>query len=128
VEKLGSGRARWLYPFRSMLSAGIPLGFSSDAPVEPVEPLEGVYAAVARPGPVGELSAGERLDVETGMYLYTRGSAELIGEKRLGCLDPGCWADAAVLAEDPLEAPIEYIPDIAVVAVMVSGEWAWRKT
>lgn len=128
VDRLGEERARWLYPFRSLLAAGVPLGFSSDAPVEPVEPLEGVYAAVARPGPLGELTAGERLDVETALHLYTRGSAEALGEPWLGCLEPGCAADAVLLSEDPLEAPTEYLPDIAVLASMVAGVWAWRRS
>lgn len=127
VERLGEERARWLYPFRTMLARGIPLGFSSDAPVEPPSPLEGVYAAAARPGPLGSLSRGEALDVETALALYTRGSASVLGEEWLGCLEPGCAADAAVLAEDPLEAPLDYIPDIAVLGAMTGGVWAWRR-
>jgi predicted amidohydrolase YtcJ len=125
-ERLGD-RVRSLYPFRSMLSAGLVLGFSSDAPVEPPSPLRGVYAAAARPGPIGEATPGERLDVETALHLYTQGSALALGEPRLGCLEPGCHADAVVLSEDPLEAPLDLLPDITVLATMVAGEWAYRK-
>ena len=125
-ERLGQ-RTRWLYAYRSMIARGISLGFSSDAPVEPVNPLEGVYAAVARPGPVGDATRGEALDVETALHLYTAGSAAVLGETRLGCLEPGCAADAAVLAEDPLEVAPEALPDIEFLGAMVAGEWAWRR-
>jgi len=125
-ERLGE-RVRWLYAYRSMIARGIALGFSSDAPVEPVNPLEGVYAAVARPGPVGEATRGERLDVETALHLYTAGSAAVLGETRLGCLEPGCAADAAVLAEDPLSVAPEALPDIEFLGAVVAGEWAWRR-
>ncbi len=125
-ERLGE-RARWLYRFRSMLETGVMLGFSSDAPVEPPSPLRGVYAAVARPGPVGEVTPGERLDVETALWLYTQGSALVLGETRLGCLEPGCYADIAVLDADPLAEQPEALPDIGVVAAFVGGSAAWSR-
>ena len=125
-ERLGE-RARWLYPLRSMLEKGLLVGFSSDAPVEPPEPLEGVYAAAARPGVLGEAAPSERLNVETALYLYTHGSALVLGEPRLGCLEPGCYADLVVLSGDPLAVPPEALPDIRVLAAMVGAEWAWRQ-
>jgi predicted amidohydrolase YtcJ len=48
--RLGPERARWAYPFRSMLDAGIRLMGGSDAPVEHPDPLSGVRAAVDRAG------------------------------------------------------------------------------
>ncbi len=125
VERLGD-RARWVYPFRTMLSRGIQLGFSSDAPVEPVNPLEGVYAAVTR-GALASVTKSESLDVETAMHLYTQGSALVLGETRAGCLEPGCYADVAILESDPLEETIEILPDIRVVATIVGGEVVWRR-
>ena len=124
-DRLGE-RARSLYPFKTMLSLGVQLGFSSDAPVEPVNPLEGVYAAATR-GPLAHLTRGEALPVEVGLYLYTRGSAEALGLRGLGCLEPGCLADAALLDEDPLEAHLDAIPDIVVRASLLGGRVAWRR-
>ncbi len=49
-ERLGPARARWAYPFRSMLDAGIDLIGGSDAPVEQPDPLSGMRAAVDRAG------------------------------------------------------------------------------
>ena len=127
VERLGADRARWLYPFRSMLRHGVRLGFSSDAPVEPPDPLEGVEAAATR-GRLRGVSSGEALTVREALHLYTRGSATVIREPRLGCLLPGCYADAAVLSVDPLEAPAESVAGARVEAVLVGGAEAWRRT
>ncbi len=126
VERLGAERTRWLYPFRTMLSRGVILGFSSDAPVEPLNPLEGVYAAVTR-GALLPHSKEEALDVETALYLYTGGAAQVLNEPRAGCLEPGCYGDVVVLSEDPLSTDIEDIPRISVTATLVGGELVWEK-
>ena len=49
-ERLGPDRARWAYPFRSMLDAGVTLVGGSDAPVERPDPLAGARSAVGRAG------------------------------------------------------------------------------
>lgn len=49
-DRLGPERARWAYPFRSMLDAGVRLIGGSDAPVERPDPLAGARAAVGRSG------------------------------------------------------------------------------
>jgi predicted amidohydrolase YtcJ len=48
--RLGPERARWAYPFRSMLDAGVRLVGGSDAPVEHPDPLAGIRAAIDRSG------------------------------------------------------------------------------
>ncbi len=37
-----------VYPFKDLLCRGITLGFGSDAPVETINPFEGIYSAVER--------------------------------------------------------------------------------
>ncbi len=49
-DRLGPERARWAYPFRTMLDAGVRLVGGSDAPVEQPDPLSGVRAAIDRAG------------------------------------------------------------------------------
>lgn len=126
VDRVGPERARWLYPFRSMLSAGLLLGFSSDAPVEPLNPLEGVHAAVTR-GALAEYTRNEAVDVETALHLYTTGSAMVLGETRAGCLEPGCFADIAVLDRDPLEVDVEELPSVGFNATIVAGDMVWSR-
>lgn len=126
TDRLGTERARWLYPFRTMLSKGVLLGFSSDAPVEPINPLEGVHAAVTR-GALLAYSKDEALNVETALHLYTAGSAQVLGEPRAGCLEPGCYGDIALLSDDPLSVDAEYLPKIQASATIVGGELVWEK-
>jgi predicted amidohydrolase YtcJ len=127
VDRLGRRRVRWLYPFKTMLVSGVSIGFSSDAPVEPVNPLEGVRAAVTR-GSLAEYTKDERLDIETALYLYTRGSAAVLGERWAGCLEPGCYADMTVLSADPLEVDVESLPSqVRFEATLVGGELVWSR-
>ncbi len=49
VSRVGADRARYVYPFKTLIDNGVMLGFSTDAPpVEPLNPWETVYAAVTR--------------------------------------------------------------------------------
>jgi predicted amidohydrolase YtcJ len=49
-KRLGPGRMRRAYPFRSLLEAGVPLLGGSDSPVELPDPQTGIAAAVDRHG------------------------------------------------------------------------------
>ncbi len=70
--RLGSERARWAYPFRSMLDAGVRMVGGSDAPVEQPDPLSGVRAAVDR----GGWNLEEALEPWEGLSLFADGSFE----------------------------------------------------
>src|SRR3546814_16105646 len=47
-KRIGAGRAKGTYAFRSVLDAGAVLAFGSDWFVAPMEPLMGIYAAATR--------------------------------------------------------------------------------
>lgn len=105
AQRLGPRRLRWAYAWRSLLATGIPCAGGSDAPVVPLNPITGIHAAVvggrtaAGPVPV----AGETLDVETALRLYTVGGAAVAGELgERGTLSIGKWADLTVFTGDPL--------------------------
>ncbi len=71
VERRLGRRARWAYPFRSMLKAGIALYGSSDYPVEPINPYLGMSAACTR-GMLQYLGLAEALSTEDSVKLYLR--------------------------------------------------------
>jgi len=48
IEKIWPKAAAWSYPVKSLLDFDIPFAFSSDAPVETINPFEGIYSAVER--------------------------------------------------------------------------------
>jgi predicted amidohydrolase YtcJ len=48
IKKYWSHVEKNVYPLKSLLETGVTLGFGSDAPVETINPFEGVYAALER--------------------------------------------------------------------------------
>lgn len=94
------------YAWRSLLDSGAQLAFGSDCPVETLDPLAGLHAAVTRrradgsPGPDGWIPH-QRLTVAQSLHAYTLGAAYASGEAHLkGSLAPGKLADLVVLSQD----------------------------
>src|SRR5262249_4546651 len=99
-------RCRGAYAWRSLLNSGALLAFGSDAPVEDLNVIKGLHAAVTRrrpdgyPGPDGWYPE-ECLSMEEAVYPYTAGAAYTIStEATEGKLAPGMAADLVVLSED----------------------------
>ena len=57
-KKWGLNRCRNGYAWKTILQAGIPIQFGSDAPVEPINPLLGLQAAVTRQDSLGNPPGG----------------------------------------------------------------------
>ncbi len=118
-------RAATAYAWRALLDAGAVLAFGSDAPIEPLDGLAGIGAAVSRTlderPPWRPEQALSPLEALTG---FTAGAAWAAGhERRRGRLAPGLDADLVVLDADPTQVAPERIRDIGVVATMVGGRW-----
>ncbi|GIV17093.1 MAG: amidohydrolase [Armatimonadota bacterium] len=120
---LGEERARRLNRVTSLLKAGVPVAFSSDCPVVPGAPLDGIRAAMERKTPLGVvLGESERVDALTAIRLYTRGSAYAVhDEGYTGSLGAGKRADFVVLSRDPAATPVEEWEDVRVVATVFGG-------
>ena len=94
--RLGESRAARLLPFARLLAAGAPTAFSSDRPVVPGAPLDGIRAALRHdPG----LSAAEAL------HAWTAAGAAVLGDDDGGRLVPGARSDLVVLSADPTAVP-----------------------
>ncbi len=98
VERYWGDRGSGAYAFRSILAEGTTVAFGSDVPVAPLDPREGVYAALMRQAGDGSPPAGwradQRLDFETALRLYTEGCARAGGVAgHRGTLAPGRDAD-----------------------------------
>jgi len=108
ADRYWGERANFAYNWRLQLDAGAVLALGSDAPIEPIEPLPNIQAAVTRrrpdgfPGPAGwRSSARGCLTVEEALRGFTTGPAYAAGmEDRLGQLAPGFLADLVVLERD----------------------------
>lgn len=93
IERLGQDRLPYSFAWKTLLLNGIPCAGGSDAPIEPVEPLLGIHAAIARkePGKDGPVyGESEKLTPFEAVSLFTTGSAFAIGkEHERGQINPG---------------------------------------
>ena len=99
----GPKRTPRAYPWRTLLERGAVLAFGSDAPVEPIDPLLGIHAAVARrrPGDRDAWFPAQRLTLDEAIHGYTAGAAYSTGrEREWGTLDVGMRCDATVVDRD----------------------------
>lgn len=132
ADRLWGERVKWSYNPRLQLEMGAVVAFGSDAPVEPVEPLRGIHAAVTRrkpdgrPGPEGWVPDA-RVTIDEALRAYTIGPAYAAGmEDRLGQLKPGYLADLVVLEDDPTSVEPMAIHSIKIAGTMVDGIWRHR--
>lgn len=125
AERFWGGRLDGAYAFRSLRDSGALLANGSDAPVEELDPLAGIRAAVLRT--LDDRPAWrpeQRLTVEEALLATTVNPAWLSGdERRRGKLLPGYLADLVVLSRDPLACAPEELEAVEVVATMVGGRW-----
>ena len=118
ADRLWGERARCGYRWRDLLDSGAHLAFGSDAPIEDLDPLAGIDAAVNR-----DWYPDQRLDVADAVLAFTAGAAAAVGEhRRRGLLLPGYAADVVVLDTDIISRP-DHIADARVVATMLAGRW-----
>ena len=125
----GPQRSRWAYAFGSMHKAGVPLAFGSDVPIEPIDPLFGIWAACARRHPEdarGPWEAGECIDRYTALHAFTAGAAYAAGlENEVGTLASGQRANFVVLDRDILKLPAQELLDVQILATFVGGRPVW---
>ncbi len=126
ADRYWGERARWGYAWKSLLNAGTRLAFGSDAPVESLDPLVGIHAAVTRQRAAGEPEGGwysqERLSVAEAVHGYTLGAAYASGEeKEKGSVTLGKLADLVVLSQDVFDIPPQEILNTRVLATIFDG-------
>jgi predicted amidohydrolase YtcJ len=112
-ERLGEKREQNLYAWKTLLSAGVLCAGGSDAPVEPVDPLLGIHAAVTRRAP-GDSHEGwnkeEKISMFAAIKLFTVGGAYATNEEQVkGSISRGKLADMTVYSNNlfSLENPDE---------------------
>lgn len=127
IDRLGVKRAPWIYPFKTMIEKGIVIGGGSDAPVDPLDPIYGIYSAVTR-GCYDNIelcryTSNEKLSVLEAIKLYTKYAAYLgFEEGKLGSIEVGKYADLVILSKDIMNVPEDKIKDIRVKMTIVDGK------
>ncbi len=127
---LGSERANRLSPYASLEAAGVAQAFSSDCPVVPGAPLDGIRATVRRATPSGAIvNDTERVSVELAAYNYTAAPAFATRTQRdRGSLEKGKLADFVVLSEDLANMGIAAGEEaVKVRATFIGGDCVYGK-
>jgi hypothetical protein len=131
-QRLGEERLAGAYAWKSLADSGALLSFGSDFPVEQVNPMLGIYAAVSRQDlagwPAGGWQAQERLTRAKAIRAFTLDAARsAFMEDSVGSLETGKRADFIVLDRDPLQVPVEEIPEVQVLQTWVDGEPVFQR-
>jgi len=132
AERYWGKRTRYAYAWRTLLEAGAAIVFGSDAPVEPIDPLTGIYAAVSRrrsdgwPSPQG-WHPGQKLTVTEAIAAYSMGAAFASGrEKRMGSIAPGKIADLTIFDQDIYQIPSDELLGAGIAGTMVAGKMRYQ--
>jgi predicted amidohydrolase YtcJ len=126
-KRIGTERSKGAYAWRSLLNAGAQLAFGTDYQVEPLNPMEGLYAAVTRKDRLGEEGDGwfpeQKLTMEEAIKYYTLGSAYAqFMEDRKGIIKNGYLADIVIVDKDLLSIPEDQIMKTKVDCTIVGGK------
>lgn len=131
-DRLGKKRIELAYAWKKMQSAGIICAGGSDSPVEPVDPLLGIHAAVTRKAP-GENHDGwnpkEKLTMHEAFHLFTEMGAYPTNEETVkGTISRGKLADMTVYSMDPFTfEDADELLHTDIEMTIIGGDIKYRK-
>jgi len=121
---MGPDRAARMDACSTAERLGVRFAIHSDAPVTPLAPLFTAWCAVNRLTASGQgLGPNERITVASALHAITLGAAYTLKMDHLvGSIEPGKWADFAVLEDDPTKVAPEALKDVPVWGTVTGGE------
>ncbi|PWU16587.1 MAG: amidohydrolase [Verrucomicrobia bacterium] len=125
-KRIEPERSKGTYAFRSLLDSGAVLAFGSDWTVAPLNPLEGLKAAVTRQTLDGKHPGGwhpeQKITLDEAIHAFTVGSAYAeFAEKVKGTLTPGKLADLVMIDRDLYKIAPAEIDKAKVVMTVMDG-------
>ena len=132
-KRIGVERCKGAYAWRRLLDAGATVAFGADYPVEPVDPLEGLYATVTRKDRMGEVGDGwfpdQKLSMEEAIAMYTLESARAeFMEDRKGMIKEGYLGDVVMFDNDLMTVAHDQIMSARVAYTIVGGKIVYRRS
>lgn len=126
VDRYGADAAKATPPIKKMLEMGVPVGGGTDATrVASYNPFVSLYWMITGKtlGGLELFEEESKLDRETALYLWTKGSSWFSGEDRAkGALKVGEFADLAVLSSDLMTVADEDIKTLHSVLTVMNGD------
>ena len=131
-KRLDSARLKRTYAFKTLLAKGARLTFGSDWTVAPLDPIEGIHAAVTRSTLDGKHPQGwypeEKITVTEALRSYTYHNAFAgYQEDRLGVLKKGMLADLVVLSDDIFKIDPVELKKIRVERTIINGKEVYTR-
>lgn len=128
--RLGPARAKGAYLWKTFLRGGLRIAGGSDAPVEAIAVLPGIYAALTRQDakgwPAGGWHPEERVSLREAIEMFAGGAAfAAFEEGDRGTIEAGKRADFTVLSRDITALPPQEILKTDIVMTIVGGEVAY---
>jgi hypothetical protein len=126
-KRVGPVRCQTTYAFRALLDSGAVVAFGSDWTVAPLDPLQGIAAAVTRRTLDGRHPDGwvpaQKITVEEAVRAYTLGSAFAEFQETVkGTITPGKLADLVLLDRDIFRVEPGEIERAKVVLTLLDGQ------
>jgi len=129
IPYLGATRARWQYPFASLLRSGAALCAGSDWPVTDPNPWAAIHVAVNRTLAADDADYNpeaflpeQALTLAQSLAAYTSGSNRINHRDSTGTITVGAEADLVLTNRDPFAGVSTEISETAVVATYVRGK------
>lgn len=127
IERIGKNRLGCFYAWKTLLHNGLACAGGSDAPIEPLNPLLGIHAAVTRTN-VNDPNktvyySHECLTVYEAVSLFTKGSAyAACHENDRGMMKEGYLADFTIMQENIFGIKPEEIPNMTISKTVIGGQ------
>jgi predicted amidohydrolase YtcJ len=128
IDRLGKQRIEdGAYVWQKLMKSGATVINGTDAPVEPVNPMDCFYASVTRKTlsgmPPGGYEPDQKMTRAEALKSYTLNAAFGAFEEDIkGSIDIGKYADFAIFDKDFMEVPEEQIQLTKVIMTVVNGE------
>lgn len=116
--------------WKDLVEAGLLLCGSSDAPIEVLDPMVGIWALVNRTSYDGTRTwqPEQRLSLDEALHIYTTWPAKAHGTWDWnGSITPGKAADLTVFDRDLFQTPAAAIRDAKVTNTIIGGKTSWGR-
>jgi hypothetical protein len=118
ADKHWAGRTDRAFPYADLIAAGATVQIGSDAPVAPLDPWDGIAAAVGRTD-----DGRDPWHPEQAIPLAEALAAAARGRRDIRVGDP---ADLVIVDGDPAGADVAQLRTMPVFGTLLAGRWTYR--
>lgn len=132
IDRLGEERMKLSYAWKSLIDAGVVCAGGSDSPVEPVDPLLGIHAAVTRKLPEEDHDGyypEQKLTMGEAFTLFTKMGAFPTNEETIkGTISRGKLADMTVYSNNPFTMEdADQLLETSILMTIIGGQIMYEK-